>query len=107
MPCVVPSLCCARTWEEVAASEDAVGSFLRSSRGVSQDELLAVPWGVAVLDEGHAIRNPDANVTLVAKQARLFDPAFDCSPAVRSAAERTAALAPASRPIPLLSTPPH
>lgn len=27
-------------------------------------------WGVAVLDEGHKIRNPDSEVTLVAKQVR-------------------------------------
>ncbi len=27
-----------------------------------------VAWGVVVLDEGHKIRNPDAEVTLVAKQ---------------------------------------
>jgi len=30
-------------------------------------DLLTVRWGLAVLDEGHAIRNPDADVTLAAK----------------------------------------
>lgn len=30
--------------------------------------LLGVNWGCAILDEGHKIRNPDAEVTLVAKQ---------------------------------------
>lgn len=30
--------------------------------------LLPVRWGLAVLDEGHKIRNPDSEVTLVAKQ---------------------------------------
>eukprot|EP00775_Hariotina_reticulata_P009427 gene9427-9593_t len=30
--------------------------------------LLPVRWGVAVLDEGHKIRNPDVEVTLAAKQ---------------------------------------
>lgn len=30
--------------------------------------LLSVNWGCAILDEGHKIRNPDAEVTLVAKQ---------------------------------------
>lgn len=29
---------------------------------------LQVRWGYAVLDEGHKIRNPDSEVTLVAKQ---------------------------------------
>jgi hypothetical protein len=27
-------------------------------------DLLAVPWGYAILDEGHKIRNPDAEVLL-------------------------------------------
>lgn len=31
-------------------------------------DLLNVRWGYAVLDEGHRIRNPDAEVTLMAKQ---------------------------------------
>ncbi|GAX81674.1 hypothetical protein CEUSTIGMA_g9102.t1 [Chlamydomonas eustigma] len=30
--------------------------------------LLPVRWGIAILDEGHKIRNPDAEITLVAKQ---------------------------------------
>ena len=30
--------------------------------------LLCHRWGYAVLDEGHRIRNPDADVTLMAKQ---------------------------------------
>lgn len=32
--------------------------------------LLPVRWGAAVLDEGHKIRNPDADVTLAAKRLR-------------------------------------
>lgn len=34
---------------------------LRLQRG----SLLAVEWGYVVLDEGHKIRNPDAEITLV------------------------------------------
>ena len=30
--------------------------------------LVGVHWGYVVLDEGHKIRNPDAEVTLAAKQ---------------------------------------
>lgn len=30
--------------------------------------LMGIRWGYAILDEGHKIRNPDADVTLVAKQ---------------------------------------
>ena len=33
-----------------------------------RDEILPVRWGYAVLDEGHKIRNPDADVTICAKQ---------------------------------------
>eukprot|EP00898_Chlorokybus_atmophyticus_P005672 jgi/Chlat1/6105/Chrsp40S05678 len=35
---------------------------------VQRDRLLTVRWGYAVLDEGHKIRNPDAETTLVLKQ---------------------------------------
>ncbi|KAL6755227.1 SNF2 family N-terminal domain-containing protein, partial [Haematococcus lacustris] len=31
---------------------------------------MQVQWGYAILDEGHKIRNPDSEVTLVAKQLR-------------------------------------
>lgn len=33
-----------------------------------REDILPVRWGYVVLDEGHKIRNPDAEVTLVAKQ---------------------------------------
>lgn len=33
-----------------------------------RDRILAVRWGYAILDEGHKIRNPDADITIVAKQ---------------------------------------
>ncbi|KAJ5718763.1 DNA repair protein rhp26 [Penicillium malachiteum] len=32
------------------------------------DELVGVEWGCAILDEGHKIRNPDAAMTLSAKE---------------------------------------
>ncbi|KAJ4954603.1 hypothetical protein NE237_011386 [Protea cynaroides] len=32
------------------------------------DKLIDIEWGYAVLDEGHRIRNPNAEVTLVCKQ---------------------------------------
>ena len=35
---------------------------------VMRDHLLPVRWGYAILDEGHKIRNPDADVTICAKQ---------------------------------------
>ena len=35
---------------------------------MQRDLLLNVAWGYAILDEGHKIRNPDAEVTLAAKQ---------------------------------------
>lgn len=35
---------------------------------VVREKLLDINWGYAVLDEGHRIRNPDAETTLVCKQ---------------------------------------
>ena len=32
------------------------------------DDLLDVKWGYVALDEGHRIRNPDADITLLCKQ---------------------------------------
>lgn len=36
------------------------------------DELLDIEWGYAVLDEGHRIRNPNAEVTLACKQLQTI-----------------------------------
>ena len=36
------------------------------------DTLLQHDWHYVVLDEGHKIRNPDAQVTLAVKQVGLF-----------------------------------
>ena len=33
-----------------------------------RDKICSVRWGYAVLDEGHKIRNPDADITIVSKQ---------------------------------------
>jgi hypothetical protein len=38
---------------------------------IQREKLLDVQWGYVVLDEGHRIRNPDADITLVYKQVRL------------------------------------
>ena len=35
---------------------------------MQRDLLLNVAWGYAILDEGHKVRNPDAEITLAAKQ---------------------------------------
>ena len=35
---------------------------------IGRQEMLAVPWSYVVLDEGHRIRNPDAEITLVCKR---------------------------------------
>lgn len=41
---------------------------------IQRELLIGVHWGYAILDEGHKIRNPDADVTLVAKQLRTVSP---------------------------------
>ena len=35
-----------------------------------REELLTVRWGYAILDEGHKIRNPEAEITVVSKRLR-------------------------------------
>lgn len=37
---------------------------------IHRDLLLPVHWGCVVLDEGHKIRNPDSEITLVCKQVQ-------------------------------------
>ena len=39
---------------------------------IHQESILAYNWHYVVLDEGHKIRNPDVQATLVAKQVGLF-----------------------------------
>jgi DNA excision repair protein ERCC-6 len=41
---------------------------------IQQEILLPYNWHYVVLDEGHKIRNPDAQATLVCKQVGKFLP---------------------------------
>lgn len=34
--------------------------------------ILPINWGYVILDEGHKIRNPDSEITLVSKQFRTL-----------------------------------
>jgi hypothetical protein len=67
--CVQLLLCSCRELVREAARSDA-GVVLTTYEGLraGREHLLDVRWGYAVLDEGHKIRNPDTEVTLVAKQ---------------------------------------
>ena len=38
---------------------------------IQRAELLSINWGYAILDEGHKIRNPDAEVTCPASSRAL------------------------------------
>jgi DNA excision repair protein ERCC-6 len=40
---------------------------------VHRADLLPIKWAYAVLDEGHKIRNPDAEITITAKQLRTHN----------------------------------
>lgn len=53
---------------QIAASSSGVLLTTYDQLRLRREELLTVSWGYAVLDEGHKIRNPDAEVTLTAKQ---------------------------------------
>jgi DNA excision repair protein ERCC-6 len=60
--------------------ESLVAKAYRSGRGIlltgyevlrrHADLLLPLDWGYVILDEGHRIRNPDAEITLICKQVR-------------------------------------
>ena len=53
-------------------SKDPAGILVTSyeQMRIQKNLLTTVKWGYAILDEGHKIRNPDADVTLVAKQVQ-------------------------------------
>lgn len=55
---------CGQAWSTHAGIVLTTYEGLRAHR----DLLLPLPWSYVVLDEGHKIRNPDADVTLVCKQ---------------------------------------
>nr|KYP74161.1 DNA repair protein rhp26 [Cajanus cajan] len=61
-----------RKWESlincVMRSESGLLITTYEQLRVLGDQLLDIEWGYAVLDEGHKIRNPNAEVTLVCKQ---------------------------------------
>ena len=40
---------------------------------IYRDLLLSRKWDYVVLDEGHKIRNPDAEITLVCKQVHIHE----------------------------------
>ncbi len=52
----------------VAASSDGVLLTTYEQLRLFRARLLGVQWGYVVLDEGHKIRNPDAEVTILCKQ---------------------------------------
>ena len=49
----------------VAQSKDGILLTSYDQLRLQRAELLAVNWGYAILDEGHKIRNPDAEVFLL------------------------------------------
>ncbi|KAK7393386.1 hypothetical protein VNO78_21939 [Psophocarpus tetragonolobus] len=61
-----------RKWESlinrVMRSESGLLITTYEQLRILGDQLLDIEWGYAVLDEGHRIRNPNAEVTLVCKQ---------------------------------------
>lgn len=54
--------------KRIASSPSGVLITTYDHMRICKKQLLSVRWGYAILDEGHKIRNPDAEVTLAAKQ---------------------------------------
>lgn len=65
-------VCCRQLIEDVAASPAGILVTTYDQMRRQRDEILAVRWGYVILDEGHKIRNPDAEITLVCKQLQTF-----------------------------------
>lgn len=60
-------LCCrSELVQRIASSPTGILVTSFDQMRLQRDLLLDVPWGYAVLDEGHKIRNPDAEVCLPA-----------------------------------------
>ena len=57
-----------RIFEACVRDSDGVLVTTYEQMRLFRDRICAVRWGYAILDEGHKIRNPDADVTIVAKQ---------------------------------------
>ncbi|KAL4452053.1 hypothetical protein ABPG75_007715 [Micractinium tetrahymenae] len=57
-----------RLIREIAESDSGVLLTTYETMRLQRADLLEVEWGYVVLDEGHKITNPDAEVTLAAKQ---------------------------------------
>ncbi|KAF0901180.1 hypothetical protein E2562_038190 [Oryza meyeriana var. granulata] len=62
----------AKKWDDLISRVVNLGSGLLLTTyeqlRILGEKLLDIEWGYAVLDEGHRIRNPNAEVTLVSKQ---------------------------------------
>ncbi|KAK1661494.1 hypothetical protein QYE76_049653 [Lolium multiflorum] len=62
----------AKKWDDLISRVVNSGSGLLLTTyeqlRIVREKLLDIEWGYAVLDEGHRIRNPNAEVTLVCKQ---------------------------------------
>lgn len=52
----------------IASSDAGILLTTYEQLRIRREELLPIAWGCVILDEGHKIRNPDAEVTLAAKQ---------------------------------------
>lgn len=69
-------MCCtgARSIDSLVAKarRSKAGVILMGYEGLRRhsDTLLPLDWGYVILDEGHRIRNPDAEITLLCKQVR-------------------------------------
>ncbi|XP_078427842.1 chromatin remodeling 8 isoform X2 [Wolffia australiana] len=67
-----PKTKCRGRWDElilqVIRSQSGLLLTTYEQLRIQGEKLLEVEWGYAVLDEGHRIRNPNAEVTLVCKQ---------------------------------------
>lgn len=58
--------------EDVSKSENGILITTYDGVRINQDVLLAKEWQYIILDEGHKIRNPDAEITLCLKKFETY-----------------------------------
>ena len=56
--------------DQIVHRQDHVLVTTYGTLRVNRSKLLPLEWSYAILDEGHKIRNPDADITLVCKQLK-------------------------------------
>lgn len=62
---LIIELLCRQLIDSIVNSSSGILVTSYDQMRIQRDDLLDVSWGYCILDEGHKIRNPDAEVSVV------------------------------------------